>query len=114
MNSLFVGFRIDGDGRDAQLAAGANDADGNLAAIGDQDFVETFPVMSDGINYLFIIPLFFFFFFFIFSFFYFSPIVSRKNFFFKKGPLGLFVFLKKKFLMGGFFKRRVILNFNNF
>ena len=35
-----VGIAIDGDGRDAHLAAGSRDPDGDLAAIGDEDFLE--------------------------------------------------------------------------
>ena len=35
-----VGFAEDGDGADAEFAAGAEDAHGDFAAIGDQDFVE--------------------------------------------------------------------------
>ena len=35
-----VGLGVDGDGLDAELAAGADDAQGDLAAIGDQDFLE--------------------------------------------------------------------------
>ncbi len=37
---LAIGITEDGDGADAQLAAGAQDAHGNLTAIGDQDFFE--------------------------------------------------------------------------
>ena len=37
---LAVGLGVDGDGLDAELAAGANDAQRDLAAIGDQDFLE--------------------------------------------------------------------------
>ena len=35
-----VGRRVHRDGADAELAAGADDADGDLAAIGDEDLVE--------------------------------------------------------------------------
>ena len=35
-----VGFGVDGDGLDAELAAGADHAHGDLAAVGDQDFLE--------------------------------------------------------------------------
>ena len=35
-----VSIRIHGDGRDAQFAAGADDAHGDLAAIGDQHFLD--------------------------------------------------------------------------
>ena len=37
---VLVGLRIDGDGLDAQLAAGADDAQRDLSAVGDQDFLE--------------------------------------------------------------------------
>ena len=40
MHGVGVGGRVHRDGRDAELLAGAQDAKGNLAAIGDQDFVE--------------------------------------------------------------------------
>ena len=40
MHGLLVGGRMDGDGRDAELAAGAQDAQGDFAAIGDEDLVE--------------------------------------------------------------------------
>ena len=36
-----VGVRVDRDGRDAELAAGADDADRDLAAVGDQDLRDT-------------------------------------------------------------------------
>ena len=35
-----VELGVDGDGGDAELAAGAHDPDGDLAAVGDQDFAE--------------------------------------------------------------------------
>jgi hypothetical protein len=35
-----VGVGVDGDGGDPHLLAGADDADGDLAAIGDQDFAK--------------------------------------------------------------------------
>ena len=35
-----VGLRVDGDGGDAHLAAGPDDPDGDLSAIGDEDFPE--------------------------------------------------------------------------
>jgi hypothetical protein len=35
-----VGFGIDGDRRDAELVEGANHADGDLAAVGNQDLGE--------------------------------------------------------------------------
>ena len=37
---ILVGLRIDGDGLDAELAAGADDAQGDFAAISDEDFLE--------------------------------------------------------------------------
>ena len=37
---LGVGLGVDGHGRDAQLAAGADDAHGDLAPVGDEDLVE--------------------------------------------------------------------------
>ena len=40
MQRVAIGVAIDGDGGDAEPARGADDADGNLAAIGDQDLVE--------------------------------------------------------------------------
>jgi len=33
-----VAVRVDGDSREPHLAARAHDTDGNLAAVGDQDF----------------------------------------------------------------------------
>ena len=33
-----VAVGVDGDGREPHFAAGANDSDGNLAAVGDEDF----------------------------------------------------------------------------
>jgi hypothetical protein len=36
-----IGLAIDRDGGDAQLVAGANDSNGYLAAVGDQDFVQS-------------------------------------------------------------------------
>ena len=35
-----VGLGVDGHGRDAELAAGADDAHGDLAAVGDEDLLE--------------------------------------------------------------------------
>ena len=35
-----VGLRVDGDGGDAELVERADDADGDLAAVGDQDLGE--------------------------------------------------------------------------
>ena len=40
VRSLGIGIRVDGDGGDTHLAQRAGDADGDLAAVGDQDLVE--------------------------------------------------------------------------
>jgi len=40
MQRATVGLRIDGDGSDSELAEGAEDADRDLTAVGDQDFRE--------------------------------------------------------------------------
>ena len=40
MHGVGVGGGMDGDGADAHLAAGAVDAERDLAAVGDQDFFE--------------------------------------------------------------------------
>ena len=40
MQRTGVRVGIDGDGGDAQLLTGTNDADGDLAAVGDEDFTE--------------------------------------------------------------------------
>ena len=40
MEGSAIGFAEDDDGADAKFAAGAEDANGDFAAIGDQDFVE--------------------------------------------------------------------------
>ena len=40
MHRVGVGGRMDRDGRDAELLAGAQDAQRDLAAIGDQDLRE--------------------------------------------------------------------------
>ena len=40
VHGVGIGGRMDGHGGDAQLLAGAQDAQRNLAAVGDQDFVE--------------------------------------------------------------------------
>jgi hypothetical protein len=37
---MAVGIRVDGDGGDAGLRAGAYDANGDFATIGDQDFLD--------------------------------------------------------------------------
>ena len=41
---VLVGFGIDGDGRDAHLAGGLDDAAGNFAAVGNQNFLEHIPI----------------------------------------------------------------------
>ena len=43
VEALAVGGRVHGDGLDAELAAGADDADRDLAAVGDQDALEHEP-----------------------------------------------------------------------
>ena len=48
MQRLGVGVRIDGDGRHAQTARGADDPTGDFASIGDQDFFEHGVLMADG------------------------------------------------------------------
>src|SRR5579871_1361926 len=40
MQGIGIGGRVDGDGLDAQLFARADDADGDLAAIGNQNLFE--------------------------------------------------------------------------
>ncbi len=40
MHGVGVGGRMDGDGLDAEFLAGAQDAQGDFAAIGDEDLVE--------------------------------------------------------------------------
>jgi hypothetical protein len=40
MNRLCIGFRVDGDWRDSQVAAGANYSHRDFASIGNQDFVK--------------------------------------------------------------------------
>jgi hypothetical protein len=40
MHRVGVGSRMDCHGLDAQFLAGAQDAQGNFAAVGDQDFLE--------------------------------------------------------------------------
>ncbi len=40
VQGLAVGFGVDGDRLDSQFATGANDAQGDLSAIRDQDFLE--------------------------------------------------------------------------
>ena len=40
VESTAIGVGVDDDGLDAHLAAGADHADGDLAAVGDQDFLE--------------------------------------------------------------------------
>jgi hypothetical protein len=39
---IAVGFGIDGNGQDAHLAGGLDDAASNLATIGNQNFLEHF------------------------------------------------------------------------
>ena len=41
VQAVAVGLRVDGDRADAQFLAGADDAQGDLAAVGDQDLLET-------------------------------------------------------------------------
>ena len=40
VQGVFVGLRVDRDGLDAELAAGADDAQRDLPAVSDQDFLE--------------------------------------------------------------------------
>ena len=40
MKRVLVGFGVDGDGLDVQLAARVNDAQRDLSAIGDENFLE--------------------------------------------------------------------------
>ena len=40
VEAFFVGLRINGDRFDAHFAARAHDAEGDLATVGDEDFVE--------------------------------------------------------------------------
>ena len=40
MHGVAVGGRVDRDGLDAELLAGAQDAERDLAAVGDEDFLE--------------------------------------------------------------------------
>ena len=40
VHRIDIGLGIDGDGFDIELAAGADDAEGDFAAIGDQDALE--------------------------------------------------------------------------
>ncbi len=40
MQGVLVGVRIDGDGLDPHAAGGLDDAAGDLAAIGNEDFLE--------------------------------------------------------------------------
>jgi hypothetical protein len=40
VEALPVSRRVDGDGVDVELATGADDADGDLATVGDQDTLE--------------------------------------------------------------------------
>src|SRR4029079_15291227 len=43
VETFAVGRGVDGDGLDTELPAGADDADGDLAAVGDQDALEHSP-----------------------------------------------------------------------
>jgi hypothetical protein len=40
VEAVLVGGGVDGDGGEAELLAGADDADGDLAAVGDEDLRE--------------------------------------------------------------------------
>ncbi len=40
VEAVFIGFGVDGDGFDAHFAAGANDAECNFSAVGNQDLSE--------------------------------------------------------------------------
>jgi hypothetical protein len=40
MERLDVGFRVDRQGLYAQFAAGADDAEGDFAAVGDENFLD--------------------------------------------------------------------------
>jgi len=40
VDGIAVGIRVNGGGRDTELAARAHDADGDLASIGDQDLLK--------------------------------------------------------------------------
>ena len=42
MQGVLVRVRIDSNGLDAELPAGAHDADGDLAAVGNQDLIDHF------------------------------------------------------------------------
>jgi hypothetical protein len=43
---LDVGLRIDREGLDAQFAAGPDDAEGDFAAVGDEDFLNHLVTMA--------------------------------------------------------------------
>ncbi len=40
VQAVAIGFRINRDGADSKILAGADNADGDLATIGDQNFLE--------------------------------------------------------------------------
>ena len=40
VKGVVIGFGVDGESADAEVFAGADDAEGDLAAVGDEDFVE--------------------------------------------------------------------------
>ncbi len=40
VKGVVIGFGVDGESTDAEVFAGTDDAKGDLAAVGDEDFVE--------------------------------------------------------------------------
>ncbi len=40
VKGVVIGFGVDGESTDAEVFAGADDAEGDFAAVGDEDFVE--------------------------------------------------------------------------
>jgi len=40
MEGIAVGLTVDGDGADPEFLAGANHAEGDFSAVGDEDFLE--------------------------------------------------------------------------
>jgi len=40
VKGVVIGFGVDGESTDAEVFAGADDAEGDLASVGDEDFVE--------------------------------------------------------------------------
>ena len=40
VKGVVIGFGVNGESTDAEVFAGADDAEGDLAAVGDEDFVE--------------------------------------------------------------------------